>query len=82
MYFFPSIIDSTMSWSGLLPPQPAFDRDTQPTAAMHPAPVPHEYDVRDRPEDFLERRPIRSTRAHPQLLKVVREKVLHRKVLS
>jgi phospholipase D1/2 len=29
---------------GLLPPQPAFDRDTQPTAAMHPAPVPHEYD--------------------------------------
>ena len=29
---------------GLLPPQPAFDRETQPTASMHPAPTPHEYD--------------------------------------
>ncbi|ORX37927.1 hypothetical protein BD324DRAFT_623854 [Kockovaella imperatae] len=29
---------------GLLPPQPAFDRDSQPNAAMHPAPSPLEYD--------------------------------------
>ena len=29
---------------GLLPSQPAFDRKTQPTAAMHPAPEPHVYD--------------------------------------
>lgn len=29
---------------GLLHHQEAFDRSTQPNAAMHPAPVPHEYD--------------------------------------
>ena len=36
---------------GLLPPQAAFDPEVQPTAAMHPAPVPHEYDF-DSPEDL------------------------------
>ncbi|WVQ89447.1 hypothetical protein IAS59_003207 [Cryptococcus gattii] len=29
---------------GLLPPQPAFDEKDQPTASMHPAPLPHMYD--------------------------------------
>ncbi|KNX49943.2 phospholipase D [Cryptococcus deuterogattii R265] len=29
---------------GLLPPQPAFDEKNQPTASMHPAPLPHMYD--------------------------------------
>ena len=39
-----SINDLTTEHLGLLPPQPAFDRDTQPTDAMHPAPEPHSYD--------------------------------------
>ncbi|WWD20129.1 hypothetical protein CI109_104605 [Kwoniella shandongensis] len=29
---------------GLLPPQPAYNSETQPTPAMHPAPEPHNYD--------------------------------------
>jgi len=36
---------------GLLPPQPAFDRSSQPTVNMHPAPDPHEYDW-DSPSDL------------------------------
>ncbi|WWD04171.1 hypothetical protein V865_002237 [Kwoniella europaea PYCC6329] len=42
---------------GLLPPQPPFDSAEHPNAAMHPAPVPHEYDfgsAEDKAvEDFL-----------------------------
>ncbi|OCF61802.1 phospholipase D [Kwoniella mangroviensis CBS 10435] len=35
---------------GLLPPQPPFDSAEHPNPAMHPAPVPHEYDFGS-PED-------------------------------
>lgn len=42
---------------GLLPGQPAFDSHKQPTAAMHPVPIPHDYDFHSEEdaavEDFL-----------------------------
>jgi len=39
---------------GLLPNQPAYDPKDQPTAAMLPAPIPHEYDFGSESDKMVE----------------------------
>ena len=39
---------------GLLPNQPAFDSRDQPTASMHPAPEPHQYDFGSESDKIVE----------------------------
>ena len=39
---------------GLLPNQPAFDSRDQPTAAMRPAPIPHQYDFGSESDKIVE----------------------------
>ena len=51
------VLTSRVEHLGLLPHQPAFDRDSQPSNAMHPSPMLNEYDFGSE-EDLIVQDPL------------------------